>query len=131
MGSLLFLGIRSDTHMLALAYGGELCYWCLLTRDRSQGPVDGDTEDPSVSLRNTDSETRWSSESYSKLNVMMIALCGADFPGHWARSFDPLAMGVELLTKYIEIATGPLKLQSWNCDRSRELLKIFQERNSV
>ena len=20
-------GIRSDSHMLALAYGGELCYW--------------------------------------------------------------------------------------------------------
>ncbi len=41
-------GIRSDTHMLGLAYGGELCYWYnRLVKD--QPPVeDGTAIEPMV-----------------------------------------------------------------------------------
>ncbi len=41
--------------------------------------------------------------------------------------FDAIEIGKGFVTKYISAAEGSIRLQSWNCDRPRQILKEFEE----
>jgi len=43
-------------------------------------------------------------------------LCGEQFTSEWEKSFNALQFGQECLSKYIEIARGPLKEHGWKYD---------------
>lgn len=45
-------GIRSDTHMLALAYGGELCYWYHLLSATTEQLKDSNATTQTDDVRN-------------------------------------------------------------------------------
>lgn len=47
---------------------------------------------------------------------------GGGFAKQWVSDFDPQKNGKELLSKYIDVARGPLKAQGWNYDRAVQLL---------
>ena len=94
------IGIRSDTHMLALAYGGELSYWCHVN---SQPPSYHDDK----------------GAQYSELYKVIDTVCPvADRPSIGSVG----GIGMKFLSKYIELAKGSLSLQSWQCERPEELL---------
>lgn len=47
---------------------------------------------------------------------------GAEAVENWKSKFDPLKRGQELLSKFVEVARGPLKAQGWNYARAVQLL---------
>ena len=98
------LGIRSDTHMLALAYGGEMCHW-YITINAAQELSDSTVCYP---------------ELYNILQCLSSIDCSAIDNGDWSK--DVVAVGIEFLSKYIEAAEGNLRMQSWQCDRPKEIL---------
>ena len=53
---------------------------------------------------------------------LMGAMRGLDFVREWREGFSPARLGVEYLSKYIDAARGPLKLQQWSYDRAIQLL---------
>ncbi|XP_019853887.1 PREDICTED: UPF0600 protein C5orf51 homolog isoform X1 [Amphimedon queenslandica] len=92
---LLSQGIRSDTHMLALAYGGELSYWCITNNGSNEIP------------------------QYPQLyKVLDTVTEGADRPSIQSVG----SIGMKFLSRYIELAKGSLSMQSWQCERPEELL---------
>ncbi|XP_011404928.1 PREDICTED: UPF0600 protein C5orf51 homolog [Amphimedon queenslandica] len=92
---LLSQGIRSDTHMLALAYGGELSYWCITNNGSNEIP------------------------QYPQLyKVLDTVTQGADRPSIQLVG----SIGMKFLSRYIELAKGSLSMQSWQCERPEELL---------
>ena len=58
----------------------------------------------------------------SSLFCVMEHSQGAEFVKQWVSDFDPQKNGRELLSKYIDVARGPLKAQGWNYDRAVQLL---------
>ena len=54
--------------------------------------------------------------------VLMGAMRGLDFVKEWREELNPVKLGVDYLTKYIDAARGPLKIQEWNYDRAIQLL---------
>ncbi|XP_074935478.1 RAB7A-interacting MON1-CCZ1 complex subunit 1 [Phalacrocorax aristotelis] len=95
---LLSEGIFSDTHLLAMMYSGEMCYWGL--RHCGEGKQE--------SLETTDS------------------VSNSDL-GHRSQSMslDFREMGKNILTKYVAICEGPLKGQGWNTTTAKGMLCYF------
>ena len=139
-------GIYSDVHMLALMYAGEMCYWYWeLDRGGSElvkGPpttVNSAGEVVSSTCVLADARSRLRSEDKSGSGTgaasgsamsesgtspfgLMGSMRGLDFVREWREGFNPAKLGVDYLTKYIDAARGPLKLQQWNYDRAIHLL---------
>lgn len=96
------IGIRSDTHMLALAYGGELCYWY-----------------------KTNTEGLSPTTAYPGLYNVLKSLCNVDHTtidnADWER--EVVSVGIEFLSKYVEAAEGSERMQSsWQCERPKQLI---------
>ena len=53
---------------------------------------------------------------------LMEHLQGREFTHKWKSEFNAVQCGQEFLTKYIDTARGPLKLQGWSYDRAVKLL---------
>ncbi|NXX59131.1 CE051 protein, partial [Scopus umbretta] len=95
---LLSEGVFSDTHLLAMVYSGEMCYWGL----RHCG--EGKQESPETidSVSNSDLGCR----SQSVL-------------------LDFREMGKNMLTKYVAVCEGPLKGHGWNTTTAKQMLRYF------
>ncbi|NWI95077.1 CE051 protein, partial [Pitta sordida] len=98
---LLSEGIFSDTHLLAMMYSGEMCYWglkhCEEGEQGSLEPVD----------RNSDLDSR--SQSIS---------------------LDLRETGKNMLTKYVAVCEGPLKGQGWNTTTAKQMLRELVKSHS-
>lgn len=92
---LLSEGIFSDTHLLAMMYGGEMCYWGL------QHCGEGKQE----SLETTDPA------SNSDLGCRSKSV-----------SLDFRETGKNMLQKYVVACEGPLKGQGWNTAAAKQML---------
>ncbi|GAB0203148.1 UPF0600 protein C5orf51 [Grus japonensis] len=91
-------GIFSDTHLLAIMYSGEMCFWGL--RHCGEGKQESlETIDP---VSNSDLGCR--SQSVS---------------------LDFREMGKNMLTKYVAVCEGPLKGQGWNTTTAKQMLCYF------
>ncbi|NXV38358.1 CE051 protein, partial [Rissa tridactyla] len=95
---LLSEGVFSDTHLLAMMYSGEMCYWGL------QHCGEGKQE----SLETIDSV------SNSDLGCSLQSV-----------SLDFRETGKNLLTKYVAVCEGPLKGQGWNTTTAKQILCYF------
>ncbi|XP_012985189.2 RAB7A-interacting MON1-CCZ1 complex subunit 1 [Melopsittacus undulatus] len=92
---LLSEGVFSDTHLLAMMYGGEMCYWGL--QHCGEGKQESlETTDP---VSNSDlgcrSKTVW---------------------------LDFRETGKNMLEKYVAACEGPLKGQGWNTAAAKQML---------
>uniref|UniRef100_A0A8C0UA51 CE051 protein n=2 Tax=Cyanistes caeruleus TaxID=156563 RepID=A0A8C0UA51_CYACU len=95
---LLSEGIFSDTHLLAMMYSGEMCYWGL--KHCGEGKQESlESIDP---LSNGDVGSR--SQSIS---------------------LDFQETGRNMLTKYVAVCEGPLKGQGWNTTTAKQMLHYF------
>ncbi|KAK4815900.1 hypothetical protein QYF61_009951 [Mycteria americana] len=95
---LLSEGIFSDTHLLAMMYSGEMCYWGL--QHCGEGKQESlETIDP---VSNSDLSCR--SQSVS---------------------LDFRETGKNMLTKYVAVCEGPLKGQGWNTTTAKQMLCYF------
>ncbi|NXS91416.1 CE051 protein, partial [Jacana jacana] len=90
---LLSEGVFSDTHLLALMYGGEMCYWGV--RHRGEGKQE--------SLQAMDCDPG----------------CSRSPSSSW---LDFRETGKNLLTKYVAVCEGPLKSHGWSTARAKEML---------
>lgn len=83
-----------------------------------------ETEEPSTSVAYIDKEPSCSvsSKSEPSLWIVMELTQGVEFAKQWLVNFDPQKFGIEFLSKYIEVARGPLKEQSWNYTKAVQLL---------
>ena len=52
---------------------------------------------------------------------------GAEAVTNWKSRFNPLKRGQELLSKFVEVARGPLKAQGWNYARAVQLLVAMKK----
>jgi hypothetical protein len=52
---------------------------------------------------------------------------GAEAVSNWKGRFNPLKRGQELLSKFVEVARGPLKAQGWNYARAVQLLVTMKK----
>ncbi|XP_056181383.1 RAB7A-interacting MON1-CCZ1 complex subunit 1 [Falco biarmicus] len=91
-------GIFSDTHLLAMMYSGEMCYWGL--QHCGEGLQEALETIDSVSNRDL------GRTSQSEL------LCFRE-------------TGRKMLTKYVAVCEGPLKGQGWNTTIAKQMLQYF------
>ncbi|NXL64419.1 CE051 protein, partial [Chordeiles acutipennis] len=97
---LLSEGIFSDTHLLAMMYTGEMCYWGLQhCGDGKQKSLE--TVDPI-----SDSDLGCRSQSVS---------------------LDFRETGKNMLMKYVAVCEGPLKDQGWNTTTAKQMLCYFMK----
>nr|XP_054508667.1 RAB7A-interacting MON1-CCZ1 complex subunit 1 [Agelaius phoeniceus] len=95
---LLSEGIFSDTHLLAMMYSGEMCYWGL--KHCGEGKQESlESIDP-VSNRDRGSRSQ-------------------------SISLDFQETGRNMLTKYVAVCEGPLKGQGWNTTNAKQMLHYF------
>ncbi|NXW53435.1 CE051 protein, partial [Eurystomus gularis] len=90
---LLSEGVFSDTHLLAMMYSGEMCYW---------------------ELRHCGEEKQESPEiidSVSDLGCRSQSV-----------ALDFRETGKNMLTKYVAVCEGPLKGQGWNTTTAKQML---------
>ena len=52
----------------------------------------------------------------SQVSIVVTCLCGEQFTSDWEKSFNALQFGQACLSKYIEVARGPLKEHGWKYD---------------
>ncbi|NWS57566.1 CE051 protein, partial [Chunga burmeisteri] len=95
---LLSEGIFSDTHLLAMMYSGEMCYWGL----RHCGEGKQESHEMIESVSNSDLGCR-------SQNV----------------SLDFQETGKNMLKKYVAVCEGPLKGQGWNTTTAKQMLCNF------
>ncbi|XP_014730935.1 PREDICTED: UPF0600 protein C5orf51 homolog [Sturnus vulgaris] len=94
----LHAGIFSDTHLLAMMYSGEMCYWRL--KHCGEGKQESlESVDP---VYNSDLGSRPQSIS-----------------------LDFQETGRIMLTKYVAVCEGPLKGQGWNTTTAKQMLHYF------
>ena len=41
--------------------------------------------------------------------------------------FNPVEIGKDFLSRYIDVARGSVRMQSWNCERPQEILRVFNK----
>ncbi|NXN65008.1 CE051 protein, partial [Himantopus himantopus] len=100
---LLSEGIFSDTHLLAMMYSGEMCYWGL----QHCGEGKQETHETTDSVSNSD----LGCESQSV-------------------SLDFRETGKNMLTKYVAVCEGPLNGQGWNTTTAKQMLCYFVKSHS-
>ncbi|NXT76439.1 CE051 protein, partial [Zapornia atra] len=94
---LLSEGIFSDTHLLAIMYSGEMCFWGL----RHCGEGTQESQGPAFS---SDLSCRSQNEA-----------------------LDFRETGRNMLTKYVAVCEGPLKGQGWNTETAKHMLCYFMK----
>ncbi|KFQ48663.1 UPF0600 protein C5orf51, partial [Pelecanus crispus] len=92
---LLSEGVFSDTHLLAMMYSGEMCYW---------------------GLRHCGEEKQESLETIDSLSNSDVG-CGSQ-----STSLDFRETGKNVLRKYVAVCEGPLKGHGWNTTTAKEML---------
>ncbi|NXL92076.1 CE051 protein, partial [Alectura lathami] len=92
---LLSEGIFSDTHLLAMMYGGEMCYWGL--KHCGEGKQERPESTDPVSSSALDSRSQ-------------------------SVPLDFRERGKTMLTKYVAVCEGPLKGQGWNTASANQML---------
>ncbi|NXK55299.1 CE051 protein, partial [Chauna torquata] len=97
---LLSEGIFSDTHLLAMMYSGEMCYWGL----KHCGEGKQESLETAASVSNSDLGCRSQSAS-----------------------LDFRELGKNMLTKYVAVCEGPLKGQGWNTTSAKQMLSYFRK----
>ncbi|NWS67730.1 CE051 protein, partial [Crotophaga sulcirostris] len=92
---LLSEGVFSDTHLLAMMYSGEMCYWGL----RHCGEGKQEILETTGYVSNSD-------------------------PGCQSQSMslDFRETGKNMLTKYVAVCEGPLKGEEWNTTTAKQML---------
>ncbi|XP_009952614.1 PREDICTED: UPF0600 protein C5orf51 homolog, partial [Leptosomus discolor] len=95
---LLSEAIFSDTHLLAMMYSGEMCYWGL----RHCGEGKQESLEMIDSISNSDQGCRSQS-----------------------MSLDFRETGKNMLTKYVAVCEGPLKGRGWNTTTAKQMLCYF------
>ncbi|XP_054843146.1 RAB7A-interacting MON1-CCZ1 complex subunit 1 isoform X2 [Eublepharis macularius] len=96
---LLHEGIFSDTHLLAMMYSGEMCYWGLNYFGKGKPP-----------LQSTDSGSN--SEQHCSARTEIV---------------DFRDMGEKMLKKYIDVCEGPLREHEWNTRNAKLILDYFRQ----
>ncbi|XP_067401677.1 RAB7A-interacting MON1-CCZ1 complex subunit 1 isoform X1 [Emydura macquarii macquarii] len=96
---LLSEGIFSDTHVLAMMYSGEMCYW---------------------GLKHCGEEKLGSHEMDSESNTELY--CSSD-----SAVLDFREVGEKMLMKYVAVCEGPLKGQDWNTTNAKLILDYFKK----
>uniref|UniRef100_A0A663N5T6 Chromosome 5 open reading frame 51 n=2 Tax=Athene cunicularia TaxID=194338 RepID=A0A663N5T6_ATHCN len=97
---LLSEGIFSDTHLLAMMYSGEMCYWGL----RHGGERKQESLETVASVPSSDLDCR----------SQCVLL-------------DFRETGKNMLTKYVAVCEGPLKDQGWNTSTAKQMLCYFMK----
>ncbi|NXX73487.1 CE051 protein, partial [Urocolius indicus] len=97
---LLSEGIFSDTHLLAMMYSGEMCYWGL----QHCGEESQESLEMTSSISDGD-------PSYRSCSL----------------SLDFRETGKNMLTKYVSVCEGPLKGQGWNTTTAEQMLCYFMK----
>ena len=129
--------------MLALMYGGELCYWAWevlgegvkegekgaegCSGGQSEGTKDNcAAEDSEISLRTASlklgDDSHPTEPTPALFASLLVLLKGRDYVHQYWGSFSPSRIGQSLLTRYIKMAQGPLKNQNWNYARAVQLV---------
>ncbi|CAM4557534.1 unnamed protein product [Lepidochelys olivacea] len=99
---LLSEGIFSDTHVLAMMYIGEMCYWGLKhCGEEKPGPYEMDSES--------------NTELYCSLHSAVL---------------DFREVGEKMLMKYVVVCEGLLKGQDWNTANAKLILEYFKKFHS-
>ncbi|NXI63836.1 CE051 protein, partial [Anseranas semipalmata] len=96
---LLSEGIFSDTHLLAMMYSGEMCYWGLKHGEGKQ-----------ESLETIDSVSNSDPGCRSQTALL-----------------DFRELGKNMLKKYVAVCEGPLKGQGWNTTSAKQMLCYFRK----
>ncbi|NXX98234.1 CE051 protein, partial [Centropus bengalensis] len=92
---LLSEGVFSDTHLLAMMYSGEMCYW---------------------GLRHCGGGKQRKLETSD-------AVCNSDLGcTSQSLSLDFRETGKNMLTKYVSVCEGPLKGEGWNTTTAKQML---------
>ena len=141
----LYSGIFSDIHMLALMYGGELCYWAWememsdskKREEEEKARQPGVDREPRRDRERMSNDSRVSSDCLSVerrdrgmgtaaapplFSSLILLLKGRGYLDQYCREFSAASVGQSLLTKYIKLAQGPLKSQNWNYARAVQLV---------
>ncbi|XP_027490388.1 UPF0600 protein C5orf51 homolog [Corapipo altera] len=100
---LLSEGIFSDTHLLAMMYSGEMCYWGL--KHGGEGKQ----------------------ESPESIDPVCDSSLGSGTQSVW---LDFQETGKNMLTKYVTVCEGPLKSQGWNTTTAKQMLRDFVKSHS-
>ncbi|XP_050184689.1 RAB7A-interacting MON1-CCZ1 complex subunit 1 [Myiozetetes cayanensis] len=95
---LLSEGVFSDTHLLAMMYCGEMCYWGL--KHWGEGKQ----------------------ESPESIDPVSDSSLGSGTQSMW---LDFQETGKNMLTKYVAVCEGPLRGQGWNTTTAKQMLRDF------
>ena len=148
-------GIYSDTHLLALMYLGEMCFWyAQLTQPSSCGPTGGagqNVEYNRPTTETTASGDKWPQPQQADSTGTSSAAGGVgdkfalyagpscsgskdsepatphSTPLQQGQSLDMLRVGQLCLENYITAAKGPMSAGGWSTDRAEEILQYFGE----
>ncbi|NXC43607.1 CE051 protein, partial [Penelope pileata] len=100
---LLSEGVFSDTHLLAMVYSGEMCYWGL--KHCGEGKQEG--------------------------LEMMDAVSSSDLGCRsQGTPLDFRELGKAMLMKYVAVCEGPLKGQGWNTTSAKQMLCYLRKSHS-
>ncbi|XP_069077555.1 RAB7A-interacting MON1-CCZ1 complex subunit 1 isoform X1 [Pleurodeles waltl] len=98
--TLLSQGVFSDTHLLAMMYAGEMCYWILKHCEGKETPQ----------CNVSDAETsKDKGDSFQK------------------DTLDFQDIGEKMLLKYVSVCEGPLKGQGWSTENAIEILDFLKK----
>lgn len=98
---MVFPGIFSDIHLLAMMYSGEMCYWGL-KHCANQQPENHEVN---------------------------TGVSGASYTTH-KEALDFREVGEKILKKYVSVCEGPLKEQEWSTTNAKQILNFFQHRSN-
>ncbi len=123
-----FTGIFSDLHMLSLMYAGEMCHWYWELNSTPLHPTpskDDQKKQLGASLNDQSSNSK-----EPTLWCVMELTQGIEFARDWKDNFNAQKYGIEFFSKYVDVARGPLKDQSWNYVQAVQLLVSLRKANS-
>nr|XP_054763986.1 RAB7A-interacting MON1-CCZ1 complex subunit 1-like [Lytechinus pictus] len=132
--SLIKQGLFSDTHVLALMYAGEMCYWHHTLLQQKKQKEAATLSVMTGGLNHTSQEDISSiTKSASSLDIAGDDVWQARHPGnrhsiHVCEGmllFDSKAVGKRMLQRYVEVVKGPLRFVGWDCARAEELLRLL------
>ncbi|RDD40235.1 UPF0600 protein C5orf51-like protein [Trichoplax sp. H2] len=111
-------GIYSDTHVLAYAYAGEMCYWhCYYFKDdaiqKEQITVSSNIGSQTCNNNNDEHLNR-----YSEISSNIIL-----------SKFNFRTNGLALLDQYLNVVNGPLKSYGWDSKKIEIMRNILQSQN--
>lgn len=120
--------------MLSLMYAGEMChwYWELSSASPQLTSSKEDQEQQATASKTVEASPSNQSQSSNetKLWCVMKLTQGEDFTRQWRDNFNSQKYGIEFLSKYVDVARGPLKDQSWNYIKAVQFLVSLKKSNA-